>query len=363
MGSGALKGIRVVEFAGLGPTPFAAMTLADMGAEVIRVERPGATPLIPQREDFLNRQRAWVELDLKDPEGARQALELAARADALIEGMRPGVMERLGLGPEEALSKNPRLVYGRMTGWGQEGPLSGAVGHDINYLAVTGMLHAIGPEEEPSIPINLLGDFGGGGIYLAFGIACALLEARRSGRGQVVDAAIVDGVSHLATMVHSLLSSGLWHDRRRANLLDGAAPFYRIYRCSDGKFVAVGAIEPRFWAALLEGLELSGMPDQLSVEDWPGMARRIAEAFAARTRDEWAQRLEGTEACVSPVLSIAEAYEHRHVKGRGIFAGEPGARQPNPAPRLSETPGALDTDARPGLRTQEEVLEEWSAPR
>ena len=350
--SGPLTGVRIVEIAGLGPTPFAAMTLADFGAEVVRIERPGARPLIPQEVDILNRGRGFVELDLKSPAGREAARALISRADGLIEGMRPGVMERLGLGPDEMLAANPRLVYGRMTGWGQQGPLAHTAGHDINYISLTGMLHAIGGEE-PAVPLNLLGDFGGGGIYLAFGMVCALLEAARSGRGQVVDAAIVDGVSHLAAMIHSLRAAGLWADRRRANLLDGAAPFYTTYRCACGGHVAVGAIEGKFWAALLEGLGIADMPAQMSVADWPAMRARLAKVFATRTRDEWAAQFEGTDACVTPVLSIDEAQHAPHMRARDVF----GPHGPNPAPRLSRTPPRARGEE--GALTLEDVLERW----
>ncbi len=351
--AGPLAGIRIVEMAGLGPTPFAAMTLADFGAEVVRITRPGARPLIPQEPDLLERGRGFVELDLKSEGGQGAARALISRADGVIEGMRPGVMERLGLGPEEMLAANPRLVYGRMTGWGQQGPLAARAGHDINYIALTGMLHAIGGED-PAVPLNLLGDFGGGGIYLAFGMVCALLEATRSGRGQVVDAAIVDGVSHLATMIHSLRAAGLWTDRRQANLLDGAAPFYTTYRCACGGHVAVGAIEGKFWEALLEGLGISDMPAQMAVADWPVMRARLAGVFATRSRDEWVARFEGTDACVSPVFSIDEARKAPHMRAREVF----GAHGPNPAPRLSRTPGRAVGAG--GRQDAAEILARWS---
>jgi len=353
--SGPLAGLRVVEIAGLGPTPFAAMTLADFGAEVVRIERPGAQPLIAQKVDILNRGRGFVELDLKSAAGLETARGLIAQADGLIEGMRPGVMERLGLGPDEMLAANPRLVYGRMTGWGQEGPRATEAGHDINYISQTGMLHAIGGDD-PVVPLNLLGDFGGGGIYLAFGMVCAFLEAARSGRGQVVDAAIVDGVAHLAAMIFSLRASGLWADRRQANLLDGAAPFYTVYRCACGGHVAVGALEDKFWAALLEGLGLSDLPDRGEVANWPTIRARLAEAFAARSRDDWAAHFAGTDACVTPVLSIDEAPDAVHMMARGIFT----KAGPQAAPRLSRTPGV----ARPGPTEAPldpvRLLAEWS---
>ena len=352
---GPLTGIRIVEIAGLGPTPFAAMTLADFGAEVIRIERPGAAQLIEQERDFLNRGRGFVALNLKSEEGLGRARELIAQADGLIEGMRPGAMERLGLGPQEMAALNPRLVYGRMTGWGQEGPLSRTAGHDINYIALTGMLHAIG-DAEPVVPLNLLGDFGGGGIYLAFGMVCALFEAARSGRGQVVDAAIVDGVSHLSTMIFSLFQGGVWADRRKSNLLDGAAPFYGVYRCSCGGHVAVGAIEAKFWAALLEGLGIADMPEQMSRAHWPDMRARLAAVFASKSRDHWAALFEGTDACVTPVLSLGEAPAHPHMAARGVF-GETG---PQAAPRLSRTPGRAEPGDEKRALDAAEVLARWT---
>ncbi len=355
--AGPLHGVRIIEIAGLGPTPFAAMTLADFGAEVVRIERPGAPQLIAQERDLLNRGRGAVELDLKSRDGADRARALIGAADGLIEGMRPGVMERLGLGPEPMLAANPRLVYGRMTGWGQAGPRAPTAGHDINYIALTGVLHAIGGDD-PAVPLNLLGDFGGGGIYLAFGMLAALFEAARSGRGQVVDAAIVDGVAHLSTMIFSLLGAGIWADRRQANLLDGAAPFYTTYRCACGGHVAVGAIEAKFWAALLEGLGLKDMPAQMSRPDWPAMRSRLAAAFAARPRDHWAAHFAGTDACVTPVLSLREARDDAHMAARGVF----GPAGPAPAPRLSRTPGRA-APAREDPLDAGALLAEWTAAR
>ncbi len=351
--SGSLKGIRIVEIAGLGPTPFAAMTLADMGAEVIRITRPGAPPLIPQEVDFLNRGRCSVELDLKSAVGFNDACALITLADGLIEGMRPGVMERLGLGPDEMIKTNPKLVYGRMTGWGQDGPLAHTAGHDINYLALTGMLHAIG-DTDPVVPLNLVGDFGGGGMYLAFGMVCALLAAGRSGKGQVVDAAIVDGVAHMSAMIYSMRSAGVWRDQRNSNLLDGAAPFYRTYRCGCGGHVAVGAIEPKFWAKLLEMLDIEDMPDQMSASEWPVMAKRLQTKFATRSRDEWAAYFEGSDACVAPVLSIDESSDHPHMIARGIFVNA----GPEAAPKLSNTPGSARIEG--SLRSVANVLADWS---
>ena len=354
--TGPLAGIRIVEFAGLGPGPFAAMTLADMGAEVIRIDRPGAPQLIPQDKDLLNRGRARVELDLKNTDDRAKALRLVAVADGLIEGMRPGVMERLGLGPDAALAANPRLVYGRMTGWGQDGPLAQTAGHDINYIALTGMLHAIGGDD-PAVPLNLLGDFGGGGIYLAFGMVSAMLAAARTGQGQVVDAAIVDGVAHLSTMIYSMRAAGIWADKRQSNILDGAAPFYGTYRCACGCHVAVGAIEAKFWAELLSGLGISEIADQWSRKDWSAMRGQIAARFAEKSRDHWAGVFAGTDACVTPVLSIDEAAANPHMLARGIF----GPDGPQAAPRLSGTPGQAGAAASTTPLPIETVLKNWGA--
>ncbi len=341
-GPGPLAGLRIVEFEGLGPTPFAAMLLADMGAEVVRIARPGSRPLLPQRPDFLERGRGHLPLDLKSAAGRRTALELLAHADGLIEGHRPGVMERLGLGPDVVLAANPRLVYGRMTGWGQNGPRALTAGHDINYIALTGLLHAIGPKSRPVPPLNLLGDFGGGALYLVTGMLAALIAAGRTGRGQVIDAAIVDGAAHLGTMIFSLLASGLWSDAREANLLDGGAPFYTTYACADDRFVAVGALEEKFYTALLDGLGLSPteLPDRADPANWRLIRNRFATVFRTRTRDEWAEHFAGTDACVTPVLSLSEARHDAHMAARGVFADVGGTLQPAPAPRLSATPGA-----------------------
>lgn len=355
MPPGPLAGLRIVEIAGLGPTPFAAMTLADMGAEVLRIERPNAAVLIPQGVDFLNRGRGFVTLDLKEPEDVGRALALIARADGLIEGMRPGVMERLGLGPGPLLRLNPALVYGRMTGWGQDGPLAQTAGHDINYIALTGMLHAIGGEA-PAVPLNLLGDFGGGGLYLAFGMVCALLQAGRSGSGQVVDAAIVDGVAHLSTMIYSLRNAGLWADRRQSNLLDGSAPFYGVYRCACGGHVAVGAIEAKFWDELLRKLDMTKMPPQMSVPDWPAMRQTLAVIFARQSRDHWAALFAGSDACVTPVLSIDEAPQHPHMAARKIFT----ALGPQAAPRLGDSPGAARAGTPDAALDFDAMLADWS---
>jgi alpha-methylacyl-CoA racemase len=337
---GPLDGVRVVELAGIGPGPFCAMLLADMGAEVLRVERPasGAGMWPP----LMTRGRRSVAVDLKHPDGPEVVRRLAGTADVLLEGFRPGVAERLGLGPDACLARNPRLVYGRMTGWGQEGPLRHRAGHDINYLALAGALHPLGRRgEAPLPPLNLLGDFGGGGMLLAFGVACALLEAGRSGRGQVVDAAILDGSALLTTMVHELAGLGLWRWERGVNLLDGGAPFYGVYETADGGHVAVGALEPEFYRELLALLGLDGeqdLPAQLDRERWPELRERIAAAIRGRSRDEWAALADGRDACLTPVLSPAEAPQHPHNRERGVFAATADGPRPAPAPRFGRTP-------------------------
>ncbi len=341
--------MRVVELAGLGPGPFAAMLLADLGADVVRVDRPGTTALpvpMPPEADLLRRGRPSVALDLKHPAGIATAAALIARADVLIEGFRPGVAERLGLGPDECLAANPRLVYGRMTGWGQHGPLSQSAGHDISYLAITGALSAIGRSGgPPQVPLNLVGDFGGGALYLVAGVLAALLEARTSGEGQVVDAAIVDGTAHLSTLLLGLVSAGLWSDTRGANLLDTGAPFYDVYETADGGWMAVGPLEKAFYAGMVDRLGIAELApvDHLDPRQWPLLRRLLAEAFLGRTRDEWAARFEGTDACVAPVLSYAEAPEHPHLAARGTYVAHHGIVQPAPAPRFSRTPAHLST--------------------
>ena len=322
--AGPLKGIRIVEMGGIGPAPFAAMMLADHGAEVIRVERAG---MIGFENDPLLRSRRSIALDLKQPQACAVVRKLAAKADGLVEGYRPGVMERLGLGPGELLKDNPKLVYGRVTGWGQDGPLSGDAGHDINYVAITGLLHGIGPKERPIVPGNYLGDYAGGGMMLAFGMVSALLAVQRGGQGQVVDAAMSDGAALIGALTYGLRAAGLWKDQREANLLDGGSETYGIYRCSDGKFVAIGAIEPQFQQALFKGLALR-----------PGSSREeIATVIKSRTRDEWAAHFAGTDACVAPVLDMGEAPVHPHNIARRTFLDVEGVFQPGPAPRYSET--------------------------
>ncbi len=350
---GPLAGVKVVEMAGLGPGPFCAMMLADMGAEVLRVERkpaPGAdaVPLHPVynpgRAGVLHRGRRSVALDLKAPGAVDAILRLVEGADALIEGFRPGVMERLGLGPEVCEGRNPRLVYGRITGWGQHGPLAHAAGHDIDYIAISGALHAIGEAgRAPVPPLNLVGDFGGGGMLLAFGVVCALFEARSSGLGQVVDAAMCDGAATLMAMIYGFRGMGQWSDTRGNNLLDGAAPFYGTYRCADGGYLAVGSIEPQFYAELLRrcGVEDPDLADPTDPAGWPRQKEKWAAVFATRTRDEWCAILEGSDACVAPVLGLAEAPDHPHNRARGTFVELEGVVQPAPSPRFSRTPGEI----------------------
>ncbi len=338
--TGPLSGVTVIELGGIGPAPFAGMTLAGMGADVIRIDRPG--PGSPVMQDSLtDRGKRSVVLDLKQPGAAAAVLDLAAGADVLIEPFRPGVAERLGVGPAHALARNPALVYGRMTGWGQDGPLAPRAGHDIGYIAITGALHAIGPAGgPPQIPLNLLGDYGGGSTYLVMGVLAALIEARATGRGQVVDAAIVDGTVQLLSAVHALLAQGTWTDQRGANLLDGGTPYYSVYATSDGKYLAVGALEPKFYAELVARLGLDADPaDQHDRSQWPELRRKIAAAVAGKTRDEWAEIFAGTDACAAPVLSLAEAAGHPHLAARGTLTERDGIMQSGPAPRFSAHPG------------------------
>jgi alpha-methylacyl-CoA racemase len=342
MSGGPLHGVRVLELAALGPVPFAGMLLADLGAEVIRVDRAGpdapGAGADPAR-DPRHRGRRAVGLDLRAPAGVDLLLRLVDRADVLLEGMRPRVAERLGFGPPVCLARNPRLVYGRMTGWGQDGPLAPRAGHDINYIALTGALHAMGPAAAPpTVPLNLVGDFGGGGTYLALGVACALVERARSGRGQVVDAAMLDGAASLTALFHGLLSTGRWSLERESNLLDGAAPFYRTYATADGGFVAVGALEPRFYAELLDrlGLPAAGWP-QHDRSRWPRQRADLAAVFRSRTRAEWEAVFDGSDACVTPVLTFAEAAAHPHVAARRTLVDVGGATHPAAAPRFSRS--------------------------
>jgi alpha-methylacyl-CoA racemase len=347
---GPLKGLTIIEIAGLGPGPFAGMLLADMGADVIRVERPGgglfATMQNP-RLDLLNRNKRCISINLKHSDGVDTLLRMLEQADALLEGNRPGVMERLGAGPEQCLARNPALVYGRMTGWGQEGPMSGEVGHDINYIALAGALHPIGRRgEKPAIPLNLVGDFGGGGLMLAFGMVCALLEAQHSGKGQVVDAAMIDGAAALMASTFAASQVDFWTDERGTNMLDSGAHFYEVYETRDGKYIALGAIEPQFYASLLERLgdDAAFFENQFDIERWPEMKEQLAAIVRQKTRDEWDAVFAGSNACYAPVLSMAEVRHHPHHQARGTFLDDGDIWQPAPAPRFSRTPGSVRRD-------------------
>lgn len=359
---GPLKGIKVVEIASVGPGPFCAMMMADMGAEVLRIERDHSTQK-NSNDEVLNRGRCLtLAIDLKQPKEKETVLRLVERADALIEGSRPGVMERLGIGPEVCCARNPRLVYGRVTGWGQSGPLRNAAGHDINYIALTGALHAIGRTgQAPVPPLNLVGDFGGGGMLLAFGLVCGILEASRSGKGQVIDAAMTDGAALLMAMLYGFKAADRWRDQREANLLDGGAHFYSTYECADGKWVAVGAIEPQFYALLLDKLEIRdpGFQSQNDAARWPELKAKLASVFKSRTRQEWCELMEATDVCFAPVLDMEEAPAHPHNQARHIFVEVDGVIQPAPAPRFSRTvPGIQKLPATSDEHTNE-VLASW----
>ena len=363
---GPLAGYKVIELAGIGPGPLCAMMLSDMGAEVVRVERLEPSGLgLPKapKFDLLNRGRRSVAIDLRKKEGAETLLRLVEKADALIEGFRPGVTERLGIGPAQCFVHNPKLVYGRMTGWGQEGPLAQAAGHDINYISLVGALHSIGRAgEAPVPPLNLVGDFGGGGLYLAFGIVCGLLEASKSGRGQVVDSAMVDGAASLMTMFYGLRAMGIWTDQRGENLLDGGAHFYDVYPTADDQYISVGSIEPKFYGELLRltGLEGKSLPGQLDRTRWPEMREVLRAVFRTKTRDEWCAIMEGTDVCFAPVLSMEEAPNHPHNKVRGTFVEVAGVIQPGPAPRFSRTQAEIQGPPaqQPGQDT-DAVLSDW----
>jgi alpha-methylacyl-CoA racemase len=366
--TGPLAGIRVVEMVGLGPCPFAAMMLADMGAEVIRIDRktsPAADnpfPMLGTRFDVMARGRRSLALDLKQPAAKAVVLQLLDKADVLLEGFRPGVMERLGFGPDACHARNPKLVYGRVTGWGQHGPLAQAAGHDLNYIALTGMLHATGrADSPPPPPLNLVGDFGGGAMMVAFGVVCALLEARTSGRGQVVDAAMTEGAALLGAMTYGLRAFGAWHDARESNLLDGGAPFYDSYACADGKFITIGSLEPQFYALLLK---LTGASDpvfdtQMDQREWPRMKERFTALFKTRSRDQWCAVLEGTDVCFAPVLDMAEAPAHPHNQARATFIEVDGVTQPAPAPRFSRTPPAVAGAASKPGADGAAILADW----
>ena len=358
---GPLQGIRVIELQGIGPGPFCGMMLSDMGAEVIRIDRAGNVSDVASDGppiDVLARGRSSIGVDLKNPEGVEVVLRLIETADALIEGFRPGVMERLGLGPDECFARNPKLVFGRMTGWGQEGPYAMAAGHDINYIALAGALEPIGRQgEAPVPPLNLVGDFGGGGMLLAFGVVCAVVEAQRSGKGQVVDAAMVDGAASLMAMFHSMRALGVWNDERGTNLLDTGSHFYDVYECADGRFISIGSIEPQFYSELLRltGLEQDdGFAAQMDRTSWPDLKERIGAVFMTKTRDNWCEIMEATDVCFAPVLTLAEAPEHPHNQHRGVFTEIAGVVQPNPSPRFSRTKEVIQgPPANPGEHTDQ----------
>ena len=341
MGKGPLSGLKIVEFAGIGPGPFCGMLLSDLGADVVRVDRKGGGR--GSKFDVTARGRRSVALDLKTPQAVEACLTLMERADAAFEGFRPGVMERLGLGPEVALKRNPKLVYGRMTGWGQFGPLAQAAGHDINYIAITGALAAIGAGDKPIPPLNLVGDFGGGALYLAFGLLAGVIHARATGEGQVIDCAMTDGSASLMAMFYGMTASGMWREGRAANLLDGGAPFYDVYRCKDDQWIALGSIEPQFYALLLEkaGLDDPQFKLQMSRDDWPSLKTKLADVIKTKTRDEWTKLMEGSDVCFAPVLGLKEAAGHPHNAARETFVTIDGVVQPAPAPRFSATPGAI----------------------
>jgi alpha-methylacyl-CoA racemase len=361
-GTGPLRGIRVVELAGIGPGPHAATILADLGADVLRVERPGGAASAGAREtDLLTRGRPSVALDLKAPAAVETVLRLVESSEVFLEGMRPGATERLGLGPEACLARNPALVYGRMTGWGQDGPLATTAGHDLNYIAIAGALHGLGQTpDRPQFPANLLGDFGGGSTYLVIGLLAALLESRVSGQGQVVDAAIVDGTAHLSAMFASMLAGGAAQERRATSLLDGGAPFYDVYETADGRHMSVGALEPQFYDALLAGLDLTdSAPDRWDLAQWPALRETLAARFKERTQQEWTKVFDGTDACCAPVLPLTEAAEHPHLKARGTYVERDDILQPAPAPRFSRTAATLTTGPSVAGGQTREALIAW----
>ncbi|HYD87443.1 MAG TPA: CaiB/BaiF CoA-transferase family protein [Vitreimonas sp.] len=361
MAQGPLAGVKVVEFAGIGPGPYCCMLLSDMGADVVRIDRKGGRG--GAKFDVTARGRRSIALDMKERADVEVALALIEKADVLIEGFRPGVMERLGVGPDEALERNPRLIYGRMTGWGQTGPLAHAAGHDLNYIALSGALHAMGRKgAPPSPPLNLVGDYGGGALFLAMGVCAALYEAQRSGKGQVIDAAITDGAASLMGVMYGLRAAGIWTDERDANLLDGGAPFYDVYETCDGKFVTIGALEPQFYALLLEKTGLKDDPDfamQMNKPHWPAMSDKVAAVIKTRTRAEWTELMEGSDVCFAPVLDMAEAPKHPHNAARGAFTEVEGVVQPAPAPRFSRTSGAIQGPPAAAGAHSAEILSDW----
>jgi alpha-methylacyl-CoA racemase len=357
--SGPLAGFRIVEFAGIGPGPFACMLLADMGAEVVTLDRVGAGKNL---KSVAGRGRKVVELDLKDKAAVAQALDLLSHADALIEGFRPGVMERLGLGPDVVHARNPRLVYGRMTGWGQEGPMAQAAGHDINYISLTGALAAIGGKDKPVPPLNLVGDFGGGALYLVVGVLAALIEATKSGKGQIVDAAMCDGAASLLAMFYDLVAAGRWTVQRDSNFIDGGAHFYGVYECACGHFISLGSIEPQFYALLRQhaGLSDPAFDHQMDQKAWPELKQKLAEVFKTKTREQWCSIMEGTDVCFAPILTMSEAPKHPHMVARGTFVTRHGVTQPAPAPRFSRTPSAIREPAKADIA---ELTSKWKTGR
>lgn len=359
MRQGPLTGLKIVEFAGIGPGPFCGMLLSDLGADVVRIDRKGQGRGAPS--DITSRGRRSVALDLKRPEAVEACLKLMDAADAIIEGFRPGVMERLGLGPEVALKRNPKLVFGRMTGWGQTGPYAQAAGHDMNYIAITGALHAIGTDDKPVPPLNLVGDFGGGALYLAFGLLAGVIQARETGKGQVIDCAMSDGAASLMAMFYGFKAAGMWKEQRRSNMLDGGAHFYDTYQCRDGKWVSIGSIEPQFYALLLEktGIDDPEFQKQHDRSAWPALREKLADVIAQKTRDEWTEIMGGTDVCFAPVLDLDEAPKHPHNAARETFVTLEGVVQPAPAPRFSATPGKIQGPP-PAIGAHDrEALSEW----
>ncbi len=359
MRQGPLTGLKIIEFAGIGPGPFCGMLLSDLGADVVRIDRKGQGRANPS--DITSRGRRSIGLDLKNPASIETCLKLMEAADAVFEGFRPGVMERLGLGPEIALKRNPRLVYGRMTGWGQFGPYASAAGHDMNYIAITGALHATGTKEKPVPPLNLVGDFGGGALYLAFGLLAGVIQARETGTGQVIDCAMSDGAASLMSMFYGFKAAGAWKDERRANLLDGGAHFYDTYQCADGKWVSIGSIEPQFYALLLEktGIDDPAFQAQMDRASWDGLRDKLAAVLRTKTRDEWTEIMGGTDVCFAPVLDLEEAPKHPHNVARETFVDVGGVIQPAPAPRFSATPGAIQGPPPVIGAHDQEALSDW----
>jgi alpha-methylacyl-CoA racemase len=359
MGQGPLSGVKIIEFAGIGPGPFCGMLLSDLGADVVRIDRKGPGRSSPA--DVTSRGRRSVALDLKNPASIETCLKLMESADGVIEGFRPGVMERLGLGPDVALKRNPKLVFGRMTGWGQFGPYAQAAGHDMNYIAITGALHAIGTTEKPIPPLNLVGDFGGGALYLAFGLLAGVIHARATGQGQVIDCAMSDGAASLMAMFYGFKGAGAWKDERRSNLLDGGAHFYDTYQCADGKWISIGSIEPQFYALLLEktGITDPEFKNQMDRDAWPSLKAKLAEVLATRTQAEWCAIMDATDICFAPVLTLDEAPRHAHNVARETFLTLEGVVQPAPAPRFSATPGAVQGPPPKIGAHNAEALGEW----